>query len=77
VAGHGAGILNLVPLLTSTIHYGLFDAAGHLDVRLAFDHRVLDGAVAAETLAKVEAALLGEILQEVEDMGAETLPLAA
>jgi hypothetical protein len=65
VAGQGAGILNLVPLLTSTLHYGLLDDKGSLDVRLAFDHRVLDGAQAAESLLHLEVTLLGPILDEV------------
>ena len=33
------------------LHYGLFDAGGNLDVRLTFDHRVLDGAPMARALA--------------------------
>lgn len=65
VAGQGAGILNLVPILTSTLHYGLMDDKGSLDVRLAFDHRVLDGALAAESLLHLEVTLLGQILDEV------------
>lgn len=79
VGGQGAGLLNLVPLLTTTLHYGLFDDRGCLEVRLAFDHRVLDGAVAAETLANLEKTLLGEILNEVRTLGnlGERLPLAA
>jgi hypothetical protein len=78
VAGQGAGILNLVPLLTTTLHYGLFDDSGCLDVRLAFDHRVLDGATAAETLLHLEVTLLGEILDEVRSLGgANRRPLLA
>jgi hypothetical protein len=69
VAGQGAGILNLVPLLTTTLHYGLFDDKGCLDVRLAFDHRVLDGALAAEALLQLETVLLGQILDEVRALG--------
>ena len=69
VAEHGAGILNIVPILTSTLHYGLFDDKGCLDVRLAFDHRVLDGAQAADALAELEQTLLGEILDEVHLLG--------
>src|SRR5262249_6176689 len=46
LGAHGAGITHLVPLLTSTIHYGLFDPSGAVDMRLSFDHRVLDGATA-------------------------------
>ncbi len=77
VAGQGAGILNLVPLLTSTLHYGLLDDKGCLDVRLAFDHRVLDGAQAAETLLHLEVTLLGEILDEVRDLEHSPRTLAA
>jgi hypothetical protein len=72
VAGQGAGILNLVPLLTTTLHYGLFDEKGCLDVRLAFDHRVLDGALAAEALFQLETVLLGQILDEVRALAAPT-----
>jgi hypothetical protein len=66
VAGHGAGILQLVPLLTSTLYYGLFDDAGALDMRLTFDHRVLDGATAADVLAQLEEVLHHEILTELQ-----------
>jgi len=69
VSAHGAGILTLVPLLTSTLFYGVFDEKGCLDVRLAFDHRVLDGALAADCMLHLEGALLGEILEEVHDLG--------
>jgi hypothetical protein len=69
VADKGAGVLNLVPLLTSTLHYGLFDPDGCINVRLAFDHRVIDGAPAAEALAHLERTLLGEILEEVHSLG--------
>lgn len=60
----GAGVLHLVPLLTSTLHYGLFEANGAIPMRLSFDHRVLDGAAAAHALADLEGVLLGEILRE-------------
>lgn len=68
VAERGAGVLNLIPILTSTLHYGLLDAAGNLEVRLSFDHRVIDGAPAAEALANLEKTLLGEILDEVKSL---------
>jgi hypothetical protein len=64
----GAGITHLMPILTSQLHYGLFDAAGGLDMRLSFDHRVLDGATAAEALADMEDVLCGELVQECDDM---------
>jgi hypothetical protein len=68
VAEKGAGALSILPLITSTLHYGLLDANGNLDVRLSFDHRVLDGAPAAEALPSLERTLLGEILDEVRSM---------
>ena len=64
VGSQGAGITHLLPLLTSQLHYGMFDPAGGLDMRLSFDHRVLDGVTAAFALADLEGVLLGEILHE-------------
>ncbi len=57
----GAGITRLTPLLTSQLHYGMFDTAGGVEMRLSFDHRVLDGATVAVALADMEDVLLGEI----------------
>ena len=37
------------------MHYGLFDAAGNLDMRLSIDHRVLDGALTARCLVELDA----------------------
>jgi hypothetical protein len=65
---YGTGILKLTPLLTSTIHYGLFDSRGSIDMRLSFDHRVLDGAAAAQALVDLEGVLLNEILDELRSM---------
>jgi hypothetical protein len=42
VGALGAGLLHIVPLLTSTLHYGMFDASGVVAMRLSFDHRVLE-----------------------------------
>ncbi len=64
----GAGLMKLVPLLTSTIHYGMFDPQGNLEMRLSFDHRVLDGATAAQGLVDMESVLLHEILDEVRGL---------
>jgi hypothetical protein len=68
VAAQGAGILYLIPVLTSMLHYGLFDEAGSLDLRLTWDHRVMDGAVAARILVEVEQTLRDEILAELTQM---------
>jgi hypothetical protein len=64
-AARGAGILHLLPMLTATLHYGMFDDNDNLDMRLSFDHRVCDGATAAEALVTMENVLNREILDEL------------
>lgn len=64
LGAQGAGVLRIVPVLTSTVHYGMFDPEGAVDMRLSFDHRVLDGTTAAQALADLEGVLLGAILHE-------------
>ena len=64
LCSQGSGILHVMTLLTSTLHYGMFDPTGGLEMRLSFDHRVLDGAAAARVLADLESVLVGEILNE-------------
>lgn len=66
IGSEGAGITHVVPLLTTQLHYGMFDPAGGLQLRLSFDHRVLDGVTAARRLADLEAVLLEEILPELD-----------
>jgi pyruvate/2-oxoglutarate dehydrogenase complex dihydrolipoamide acyltransferase (E2) component len=61
----GAGILHVVPILTTSLHFGLFDDQGRLDVRLTWDHRVLDGATIARALVDLEGALNGPIVYEL------------
>jgi hypothetical protein len=65
VAASGAGLLHLIPVLTSSLHYGMFDEEGRLDVRITFDHRVMDGATAARILADLESVLTGPIVKEL------------
>jgi hypothetical protein len=67
-ASEGAGILALLPLVTSTLHYGLFDDRGTLPARITFDHRVLDGAVVARGLVELEEVLQTTILEELLSM---------
>lgn len=64
LGSQGCGILHLATHLTSTIHYGMLDPAGGLEMRLTFDHRVLDGVTAARGLADLEGVLLGEMVHE-------------
>lgn len=64
LGAQGVSVLKLVPLLTATLHYGQFEQDGGLLVRLSFDHRVLDGIVAAQALVELERVLLDEVLEE-------------
>ena len=65
VAGLGAALPRLLSPLTITLHYGVIDADGAVDVCLTFDQRVLDAATAARALEELERVLNGEIVAEV------------
>jgi hypothetical protein len=64
-SGLGAASLHPLSLLTSTLNYGVIEPDGSVDVRLTYDHRVLDGANVARALADLERALNHEILTEL------------
>jgi hypothetical protein len=72
-ASEGAGMLHLITPLTATLHYSLLRADGSLDMRLTFDHRVLDGADAARALVALEETLRGAILDEVRQLATSRL----
>jgi hypothetical protein len=67
VATQGADLVHLIPVLTSMLHYGLIEA-GDLNMRLTWDHRVMDGAVAARILVGLEETLQDNILAELTEM---------
>jgi len=73
VASQGAGLVTLMPILTSAVHYGLFEPNGHLPMRITWDHRVMDGATVARILVDFEAILNRELVRELTG----TLRLAA
>lgn len=64
----GAESLHPISPLTITMTYGVIDADGAVDVRLVYDHRVLDGATVARALTRMEAELTGPILEELRAM---------
>jgi hypothetical protein len=66
LSGMGVNIGSILSPLTTALTYDVFLPDGSLDVRLVFDHRVLDGGTVARALADLEAVLLGEILTEVQ-----------
>src|SRR5207237_261412 len=51
----GAESLHPVSPLTTTLTYGVIRPDGSADVRIVYDHRVLDGAAVARALARLEA----------------------
>jgi hypothetical protein len=68
VAAFGAAGLHLLSPLTTTLNYGLFQPDGSIDVRLTYDHRVMDGAPVARALAELEDVLHSEILFELREL---------
>lgn len=64
-AGLGAASLHPLSLLTTTLNYGVIEPDGSVDVRLTYDHRVMDGATVARALAELERVLTHEILAEL------------
>jgi hypothetical protein len=64
-AGLGAASLHPLSPATSALNYGVIDEHGEVDVRITYDHRVLDGATVARVLADLEEALNGPIVNEL------------
>ncbi|PRY32621.1 hypothetical protein [Umezawaea tangerina] len=64
-ASEGGASLHQLSPLTTTLNYGQLEPDGTLDVRLTYDHRVLDGSTVARALVALEDVLRGEILAEL------------
>ncbi len=65
VASTGTEILQLRSPLSTMLTYDRADPDGAVDVRLVFDHRVLDAMTAARALERLEAVLNGPIADEL------------
>lgn len=70
-AGHGATAKAILAPITSSIHYGIFDASGVLPCRISFDHRVIDGGDMARALVELEKVLRTEMLSEIVNANAQ------
>jgi pyruvate/2-oxoglutarate dehydrogenase complex dihydrolipoamide acyltransferase (E2) component len=70
VCSQGAGVVYVVPVLTSSLHYNMFDEKSRVDVRLTWDHRVMDGGTTARFLTDLDHVLHTEILHELQSMQA-------
>ena len=68
VASQGAAGLHLLSPLTTALNYGVFQPDGTIDVRLTYDHRVLDGGTAARALRELERTLQGDTVTELRSL---------
>src|SRR3954454_10923594 len=64
-SGLGAASLHPLSPLTTTLNYGVIEPNGSVDVRLIYDHRVLDGSTIARALLDLEQVLNNQILVEM------------
>ena len=65
-SGLGAESLNPLTPLTTLLNYGLIGRDGLVNVRILYDHRVMDGATVARALERFEKILNGAIAEEVK-----------
>src|SRR5207302_6310815 len=56
-SGLGAEGLHPPSPLTTTLNYGVIGEDGAVDVRIIYDHRVMDGSTIARALAELEEVL--------------------
>lgn len=66
-SGLGAESLNPLTPLTTLLNYGQIDGHGSVDVRLHYDHRVMDGANVARALERLEAIMNTVIADELRN----------
>jgi hypothetical protein len=57
--------------VTAVLNYGVIETDGAVNVRIIYDHRVMDGAVVARVLARLEEVLTGPLLEEVRALAQE------
>jgi len=55
--------------ITTMLNYGVMSGDGQLDVRIIYDHRVMNGATVARALGRLEEILNSAILDEVRALG--------
>jgi hypothetical protein len=72
-SGLGAASLHPLSPLTTTLHYGVIAKDGSVDVRLIYDHRVMDGCNVARALAHLEEVLRSDIVAELRSLKARNV----
>ena len=73
-SGLGAESLHPLSPLTATLNYGVIGSNGAVDVRIIYDHRVLDGATVARGLVRMEELLMTVLLDELFAMSESAPP---
>jgi len=64
-SGLGAESFNPLSPVTTLLNYGPIDSDGGINVRILYDHRVMDGATVARALARFETILNGPVVDEL------------
>ncbi|HZU39146.1 MAG TPA: hypothetical protein VFA18_24685 [Gemmataceae bacterium] len=67
-ASLGAASLHPLSPLTTALNYGVINDQSNVDVRIIYDHRVMDGATVARALADLERILRCEIVAELKSL---------
>ena len=65
VSRHGGEFESVLSPVSTSLSYGVIAPDGGVDVRLTWDHRVMDGLPAARTLMRLEEILIGPIADEL------------
>jgi hypothetical protein len=70
---------SLHPLMpvTTLLNYGVIDADGNVNVRIIYDHRVMNGATVARALNRLEEILNGAVAEEVHALTGSTQDASA
>jgi hypothetical protein len=71
-SGLGAESLHPLGPWTTLLNYGVMRPDGTVDVRVVYDHRVMDGATVARALRRLEEVLTGPITEELRAAAAAT-----
>jgi hypothetical protein len=73
----GAESLHPLSPLTTILNYGVFSGDGEVDLRVVYDHRVMDGAVVARALGRMEEMLTGPVVDELRALATTQASRAA
>lgn len=74
IAGKGAEIQHPPAFLTSNLTYGPLDENGRCRVTIAYDHRLMDGSLVADCLARLEQVLNETIASELRELAQNSHP---